>query len=335
MPPLQNHTSMNIPGAVMNAALPLGKMNICHANAQSLCARKSSKLDEVKDILRNSKVSVACFTESWLSSRNSNRSISIPGFSVVRNDRIYRRGGGIVVYYKEHLSCSTIFKTQLSSDSEFKTECLALEFHVAGEKILIMAVYNPPENDCTGFLADKLSDFAMRYENILLIGDFNTDLSKLSSKQAQFESMLESFSMSSIGDVPTFYHRDGCSQLDLFITSCRDKVLCFNQVDFPGLSQHDLIFGSLDFDANPTPRLSTYRDYANFDTRTLQNAILSVPWGLYYGMDDPNELASFFNSNVKRIHDDCIPLRTCKSHKSLNSWFSSEIRKAILERDLA
>lgn len=335
MPPLQSHTSTNIPGAVMNAVLPFGKLNICHANAQSLCARKSTKLDEVKDLLHNSKVSVACFTESWFSTKNSNRSVAIPGFCVVRNDRTYRRGGGIVVYYREHLSCTTIFSTQLSSDSEDKTECLALELRLGGDKILVMTVYNPPENDCSRFLADKMTDFATRYNNVLLIGDFNTDLSKPSRKRVQFESMLESFGMSSVGEEPTFFHRDGCSQLDLLITSCRDKVLRFNQVGFPGLSQHDLIFGSLDFDASLTSRVDTYRDYINFNSRVLRDAILSVPWSAFYATRDPNELVSFFNTHVKQIHDECIPIRTSKNQKSSNLWFTSEIRKLMLERDLA
>lgn len=70
-PSVNNHTiaTANIPGAVMNAVLLTGKLNIVHGNAQSLCARKSDKLEEVKLALQSSKIGIACFTESWLTDK--------------------------------------------------------------------------------------------------------------------------------------------------------------------------------------------------------------------------------------------------------------------------
>ncbi|XP_058816324.1 uncharacterized protein LOC131679601 [Topomyia yanbarensis] len=141
--------------------------------------------------------------------------------------------------------------------------------------------------------------------------------------------------MTSVGVEPTFFHHSGCSQLDLLITSCSDKLLRFNQIGFPGLSQHDLIFASLDFDANPVTRVHEYRDYVNIDIQALRNAILSVNWDSFYNIQDSSEQVSFFNSSIKQIHDDYIPLRTTKSRISSNVWFSCEIRKAMVERDLA
>lgn len=149
MPSLNNHTLTNIPGAVMNAVLLPGKLNVCHGNAQSICARRSTKMEEVSNMLLNSVVSIACFTESWLSPKIADRSIAIPGFKIARNDRLYMRGGGIVIYYKEHLRCHKVFETVLQRDSEDKTECLALVFHFGTETLLLMAVYNPPDNDCS------------------------------------------------------------------------------------------------------------------------------------------------------------------------------------------
>lgn len=63
---------------------------------------------------------MACFTE-WHTSKNSDRSIGISGYSVMRNDRTYRRGGGIVVYYRENLTCSKVFGIVLTDASVDKT----------------------------------------------------------------------------------------------------------------------------------------------------------------------------------------------------------------------
>lgn len=256
MTTLSIHTSTNIPCAVLNAALIQDKLNICHGNAQSICARKFNKLDEVRTVLIGSKIEITCFTESWLTSRHSDRSIGISGYTVVRNDRVYCRGGGIVVYYKNHLACSKIFGTVLTAESADKTECLALEFRVGSHKILVMVIYNPPQHDCSAFLAEKLADFAVRYENIFIVGDFNTDLRSSCSLATRLKFVLRSYCLTSTSEEPTFYHNDGCSQLDLLLTNNSDRILRFGQVSFPALSQHDLIFASIDFDiSRPT---STY-----------------------------------------------------------------------------
>lgn len=150
--------------------------------------------------MSGSKVEVAFFTESWIASKNSYRSIGVSGYSVVWNDRAYRHGRGITVYYREHLSCSKVFGTVLTTDSTDKTECWALEFPVDGHKILPMTICNPPENDCSSSLAEKLTVFDVCYENIFLVGDLNTDILRPSSKRTQFEfdSMLRIYSFSSV-----------------------------------------------------------------------------------------------------------------------------------------
>lgn len=319
----------------MHAVLLPGKLNVCHGNAQSICARKSNKLEELKLILQNSKVSVACLTESWLSSKNSDRSVAIPGFKVHRNDRSYRRGGGIVVYIEEHLPCSRMFSTQLSDESIDKTECLALELRPGREKVLLIVVYNPPDNDCARFLEEKLVDLAGRYNHVLLIGDFNTDLSRPSRRRDSFQSMLQNLAMTSVGSEPTYFHREGCSQLDLLITSDIGRMLRFSQVSFPALSQHDLIFGSLDFDAAPRRKINAYRDYVNFNANALENGIRSIPWGDFDSLEDPNDLLRFFTTHLKQVHDHCIPLRNSNIRNEHNAWFNADVGRSILERDLA
>lgn len=319
----------------MNAALFPKKLNICHGNAQSLMARNMSKLDEIRLVLLGSKIEVACFTESWLTSKNSDRSIGISGYSVMRNDRTYRRGGGIVVYYRENLTCSKVFGTVLTDASVDKTECMALEFRVNSQKILLLVVYNPPDNDCSSFLSEKLSDYAIRYESIFLVGDFNTDMLRPGSKRTQFEAMLFSHSLTLVSEEPTFFYDGGCSQLDLLLTSSSESVLRFGQVSFPGLSHHDLIFASLDYDIAAPLNRYTYRDYTNFDSHALENTILSIPWNRFYEYESPNDAMEFFNAHIKEAHDICIPLRVGSIRTRHNPWFSDSIRRSLLERDLA
>ncbi|KAL1375226.1 hypothetical protein pipiens_017617 [Culex pipiens pipiens] len=311
------------------------RLNICHGNAQSLCARKNSKLEEVRAALSSHKVDIACFTESWLTASRNNRSIGVQGYSVVRNDRVYKRGGGIAVYYRDSMSCTKIFNTELTPESADKTECLALEFRLNGLKVLLVVVYNPPDNNCASFLEEKLTSLTLRYESVFLVGDFNTDLLQASNKRTQLLSAFESFSLVPYGCEPTYYHDTGCSQLDLLVTNDSDKILRFGQVDFPGLSQHDLIYVSLDFDATQPVTVNTYRDYVHFDADALKCATVSIPWRNFYAILDPNQSLEFFTERLKIVHDTCFPLRTSSRRNAPNRWFTADVQRAILERDLA
>lgn len=98
-----NRNLENIPRTVMNCALVSLKLNICHANIQSLCARQLSKLNEFKMCFLDSKLDIICVTETWLTENVSHDLISVDGYNLVRSDRNYSRGGGICVYLKKDL----------------------------------------------------------------------------------------------------------------------------------------------------------------------------------------------------------------------------------------
>ncbi|KAL9705858.1 hypothetical protein quinque_009376 [Culex quinquefasciatus] len=139
-----------------------------------------------------------------------------------------------IVYVKQAGGTSSVAIFSEEDLNKFTTEGLALDLHVAGHRLLLFVVYNPPGNDCSNFLETKLAELATKYEDILLIGDFNTDLLRPSNKRSQFESVLRNFSICPVSEEATYFHNNGCSQLDLLLTTSAEKVLRFGQVSFPG-----------------------------------------------------------------------------------------------------
>lgn len=162
-----------------------------------------------------------------------------------------------------------------------------------------------------------------------------TNLLRPCGRTSRLLSVLNGFSMKSVGDEPTYFCDESCSQLNLLLTSDSEKILRFGQVSFPALSHHDLIYGSMDYDTVDAPTFSTYHDYVHFDAQRLQDAVLSTPWTDFYSINDPDELLQFFNDHMKTIHDTCIPCRTISHRKKFNPWFTPAIRRAMLERDLS
>lgn len=169
------------------------------------------------------------------------------------------------------------------------------------------------------------------------MGDFNTNiLNPRCDKSKKFVSFMENFSFSSLGTIPTHFHRTGSSQIDLMITNKRESVLRFNQVDVPCMSNHDLLFASLDVDvllssADPV----SYRDYSRFNPSTAISIFNQISWDEFYQSNNPEILLHFFNEHVKTMFDTTIPVKTNVINRKCNPWFNAEVSRAIVDRDLA
>ena len=66
------------------------------SNVRSL----DNKLPEVNTTVLKESPDIALFTESWLHDGIDDDAISINGYSVARNDRTHKRGGGIIAYVR-------------------------------------------------------------------------------------------------------------------------------------------------------------------------------------------------------------------------------------------
>jgi hypothetical protein len=79
--------------------LSLKDLKIAHLNICSL----RNKIDELKYLQETCQFDIIAITESHLDAAVVNTKIAIDGLKLVRLDRTERKGGGCVLYYKEHL----------------------------------------------------------------------------------------------------------------------------------------------------------------------------------------------------------------------------------------
>lgn len=325
-----------IPRVVMNIVLRDDCLNLCHLNAQSLCARQLSKFEEFKNCFTESKVDIVCVTETWLNDNVNDTSIQVDGYTILRHDRKTGRGGGICVYHKMDIDCRIISGSNLLAgqpDGD-RTEYLFIEVRANGEKFLLGVIYSPPEEDCSNILEQRLAEMSLGYKNIVLIGDFNTNLNKICSKTTRFRETLINLGLFPVNNEPTHFYPGGSSLIDLLITNDTNFVLNFNQVSASGFSHHDMIFSSLNI-----PRLNKdcsrmYRDYNRIDFYALHGTLGDMDWSLLYSITDSNIALDIFNSSITRIYESFVPLRA-QSRKSNAPWFNNEILNAMINRDVA
>lgn len=288
-----------IPKVVMRTALLSDKLNICHTNVQSLCARQLNKLDEFKICFENSNIDIICVTETWLTSNISDEMVAVEGYRVIRNDRSYARGGGISIYCKNDLRCRVIAASDLSdADEGDVTEYVFAEVSFNHNKFLLGVVYNPPRNDCSEIIEQKMAELSLHYQNVVLVGDFNIDMNVINARTSRFQSVMDNFDMHLINREPTHFHPGGCSLIDLFITNIPDFVVKFNQVAAAGFSKHDMIFASLNISRSNVTSYRTFRNYAQIDYASLNDALYSIDWDHLYSITDSDTALDFFNFHL-------------------------------------
>ena len=111
-------------------------MSIIHHNVNELY----SKLDEIRLYLNSHyPVSVYSCSETFLSSNILDHQISIEGYTIIRRDRIFKEGGGLIVYMKNDIEC--IRRNDLEHDI---AEAIWLEIKLKQKKLNLAFTYRPP-----------------------------------------------------------------------------------------------------------------------------------------------------------------------------------------------
>lgn len=176
----------------------------------------------------------------------------------------------------------------------------------------------------------------MSITHICIAGDFNTNLlDNESTRTKRFIDSIACHNMVSHGNEPTFFHQNGASQLDLIITNKELEVLRFNQVEISTLSNHDVVFASLNISKSKSPTRISYRDYNSIDIPGLTEAVNAIDWNSFYRIDSSDYLINFFNAKIKSLHDQFVPMKSFRPKSKYSPWFNDEIGRAMVDRDLA
>lgn len=298
-------------------------IKICHINAQSL----NNKIDELRLTFENSCVDMVCVSETWLNDHTPDSLILLRGYKVFRNDR-KTRGGGVAIYVRQGIKCKLVHK----SAAEEKIEQVFIEVTSNGEKLLIGCVYRPYNNISFESLNKKLEEIAPEYSDIIIAGDFNSNLlceSTLKDNMSVFGLLPTNTTM------PTHFSMTNNTLLDLSFVSDISKVQLYDQLTASCFSNHDLIFISYNFLANIDDETSTCRDFKNIDFDALYENFNLVDWDKIFYMHSVAEQAKYLEENINKLYEMSVPLKTITNHFKARPWFNTTIKGLIYERDSA
>ena len=151
-----------------------------------------------------------------------------PPFRLDRNNM----GGGVIIYVREDIP-----SIELSHHLFFHNfEGIFFEIRLRKVKWLIFGGYNPNKNNIQRFLeklGSNLDCFMSKYENFLLLGDFNSELS-----EKAMNDFCEIYSLKSLIKDPTcFKSINNPSTIDLILTN-NQRHFTNSTIIETGLSDH-------------------------------------------------------------------------------------------------
>lgn len=334
-----SHSNPSIPNIILNSALNLkSKLNICHINSRSI----TSKIDEFRRIFLKTNVHVIMISESWLSEDVTDSMVRIQGYKLFRNDRnTTTKGGGVAMYVK----CGLSVKVLLRSDYPGEIEYIIGELRMNRAKVLLCCAYMPKKSlSNLSKLKSDLSRFVSQYENIVFGGDLNINLLNINdSLKSGLIRMCNALSLSICNS--TYPTRFGVSSngytsslLDVFITASKNQEQSplFGQISVSGISDHDLIFISLNIQVKvPESDPITFRDYKNCNVHELLNEAAVFPWHSIFHCHETNLQLSQLNTEILKLFAKYVPLKTFKRRCQSVPYHTPDVEKAITDRDLA
>ena len=179
--------------------------------------------------------------------------------------------GGILVYVRDNIPSNLV-----KLDQKFENfESFFIELELSKKnKWLLSYSYNPHKGNAKQHLSNiskGLDELNSKYDNILIIGDLNTEMSEPSLNE-----FCQTYNLESIVNKPTcFKNPKNPSCIDLVLTNKQERLLKAKTVE-TGLSNFHKMVVSV-FKTNfkkQIPKIVTYRDYKCFDDEKPREGLI-------------------------------------------------------------
>lgn len=311
---------------VLRSALKLNHFNVIQINPGSL----KSHLNEVRELIEKVNVDAISVSETWFSDSHNDKLISIPGFSVIRNDRNNRRGGGVAIYLRNFYKYRIIYK----SPTNARIEALLIEVLIGNAKILLGVVYNPPPNLIFDTFQRNFLDISSKYDHAILAGDFNVDLTQQNSASKKFRKFLDDCQLQTKAELPSnFVYNCRPSLIDFIFVKQLNLLKTYSQIELGSFTSHDLIFASYNLDTSSVAKTNfiKYRSLKNINISQLHKEASKCNFSQIYTTPHIDKMVSILNKNINFLLNKFAPIRKqVISQKSTNApWMSQDLKKLI------
>ena len=173
-------------------------------------------------------------------------------------------------------------------------------------------------------MSKGLDNYIGNYDNILLLGDFNSEFS-----EPCLNDFCDIYNLKNLVKEPTcFKNPDNPSCIDLFLTNRPRTFQCTTTID-TGISDfRKLVVTALKTYKKQRPKIIHYRNYKNFENDNFREDLKKE----LLKFDITNAPLSKFNDTVLSVLDKHAPKKLKYVRSNNCNFMTKELRKAIMNR---
>ena len=237
--------------------------------------------------------------------------------------------------------CLLIFSVSDDIVKDEKIESVWVELLIKSQRFVIGTIYRP-QKDTRFFkvLPDILSDLWMKRKHIILLGDFNCDLTlKVNSQDEAYlgrrmKKIMNSFDLKNIVKDSTRIATTSKTIIDLIIVSngLSEKIVKLGAFD-PAISDHKLVYCLLLKlkSENSKPIYKDVKMKGQFDQQLFQNTLEQAPWWVS-NLFDVDGITQFWETVYKEIVHNFVNTRKSKVRKRSLPWVNRDIEELMNHR---
>ena len=237
-----------------------GRLIIGHLNINSI----RNKFEALK-LLLHGNIDIFVVSETKIDESFPISQFAIDGFTTpIRRDR-NNEGGGLLIYIREDIPCK-VLKNHLPNN----VEGLFVELNLRNKKWLLFGGYNPNKENISYFLnhiSKDLDTLIGNYDNLLLIGDFNSQM-----EEEKINDFCDTYNLQNLINDPTCFKNSlNPTLIDMVLTN-REKSFHNSCCIETGISDfHKMTITILKtFFRKLKPTKIKYRNYKNFDIESFK-----------------------------------------------------------------
>ena len=313
-------------------------------NIQSLLP----KLPDIRTELLHRHPDMLCYTETNLKNRTPDRLINLPGYLILREDRIIGRkksGGGVAIFVRENYHADKLIINRRPSTSS-NVEILWAKVKLDNRRAIIVGcIYRPPTtstsqvNNDFDDIEEQLQTVISAHSSlrIILAGDLNADAHTNPTAHQRLV-QLQKYGLNNLVNEPTFYRGSTVSVLDVVLVSdqlCEGPNPPECSVDICDFTAHHrrVTITTVVPRVKAQPTYRTGRAWRSMDREEFLTDVGAVEWRIIVKRDDSCEQQwNSFISEMNRIIDRHAPTRRYRVHNPSPPVISADTQNLIRQR---
>ena len=160
---------------------------IAYLNINSL-RNKVTDLGEI--LLKDLPLDYIVISEIKLDESFPNSQFKLNGYEVRERRDIHKHRGGLFEFARQDFICKRLKKYEPNC-----SECICSEFTISKKKWICFSIYRPPSTGNIKTFVEEMNEVISKalckYENLIVMGDFNIDIKSSSSDTDKLENFCD------------------------------------------------------------------------------------------------------------------------------------------------